>query len=63
MGKFLVTPNLVEAVREAVRQQAQALETGDELPGKGGVTVIKAALGYRLPTVTSVDEEDMGTDA
>jgi putative ABC transport system substrate-binding protein len=54
---------LGEAVREAVRQQAQALEfdtTGIDLSGKRAVTVIEAALGYHLPTVTSVDEEDMG---
>ena len=50
---------LGEAVREAVRQQAQALEIGDDYSWKHGVTVIKAALSYRLPAVTSVDEEDM----
>ena len=38
---------LAEAVREAVRQQAQALEIG--LIGKG--KVVEAALGYRLPVI------------
>jgi putative ABC transport system substrate-binding protein len=54
---------LGEAVREAVRQQAQALEidtAGIDWTGKRGVTVVEAALGYRLPTVLSVDAEDMG---